>query len=137
MRNQSPVVLICVVLICTAASLLAQQPAASLHGTLTDSSGAIIPTASIALSGTNTQKSTQTLADGTYAFSGLAEGDYKISVKWPGFAAFEHPVTIHAGVTEQFPIQLIPTAGTQEVTVTADADPKSASIPARTPPPSP
>jgi hypothetical protein len=123
MRNKSLVLLICVVLICTAVSLPAQQPAASLHGTLTDSSGAIIPAASIALSGKNAQKSTQTLADGTYTFSNLAEGDYKISVSWPGFATFEHPVTIHSGVAEQFPIQLIPSAGTQAVTVTADRGP--------------
>jgi Carboxypeptidase regulatory-like domain len=113
-----------VVLICTTVSLLAQQPAASLHGTLTDSSGAIIPAASIALSGRNAQKSTQTLADGTYAFSGLAEGDYKVAVSWPGFATFEHPVTIHSGVAEQFPIQLTPATGTQEVTVTADRGPE-------------
>src|ERR1700733_2973743 len=104
MRNQ-----FLLVFICTTVSLLAQQPSASLHGTLTDSSGAIIPAASIALSGPNTQKATQksaqTQADGTYTFSGLAEGDYKVSVTWPGFAAFEHPVTIHAGVAEQLPIQ--------------------------------
>ena len=129
MRNQSPailirVLLICVVLVCTTVSSWAQQPTASLHGTLTDSSGAIIPAASIALSGANAQKSTQTLADGTYTFSGLAEGDYKVSVKWPGFATFEHPVTIHPGIAEQFPIQLVPSAGNQEVTVTADRGPE-------------
>src|SRR5580692_10830965 len=128
MRNQSSVVLICLVFICTAAALLAQQPSASLHGILTDSSGAIIPTATIALSGPNTQKaaqkSTQTLADGSYTFSSLAEGDYKISVTWPGFAVFEHPVTIHPGVAEQLPIQLTPATATQEVTVTADRGPE-------------
>ena len=119
MRNKS-----LVVLICTAVSMLAQQPSASLHGILTDSSGAIIQAANIALTGKNTKKSAQTLADGTYIFSGLAEGDYKISVTWPGFAVFEHPVTIHAGVAEQFPIQLVPAAGTQQVTVTADRGPE-------------
>ena len=119
MRNKS-----FVVLLCTTVSLLAQQPSASLHGTLTDSSGAIIPAASITISGSNSQKSAQTLGDGTYTFSGLAAGDYKISVTWPGFATFERPVTIHSGVAEQFPIQLIPATGTQEVTVTADRGPE-------------
>ena len=119
MRNQS-----LVVLICTVASLLAQQPPASLHGTLTDSSGAIIPAATIAISGNDTQKSTQTLADGTYTFSGVAAGEYKISVTWPGFTAFEHAVTIHPGDAEQFPIQLTPATGAQEVTVTADRGPE-------------
>ena len=71
--------------IVTAAALIAQEPTASLHGMLTDSSGAVIPAANVALAFGGTQKSTQTLTDGSYSFTGLAAGDYKVSVAFPGF----------------------------------------------------
>jgi hypothetical protein len=111
------------VFVLTLATLMAQQ-SASLRGVLTDSSGAIIPAVSVAITGNGIQKTAQTQSDGSYVFSALAEGDYKIAVTWPGFVAYEHAVTIQPGISAQLPIQLTPGGGTQEVTVTADHGPE-------------
>ncbi len=94
-----------------------QQKTASLHGTLTDSSGAVIPAATVSLTRGDAKLSAKTQADGTYTFSGLAEGDYKVTIAYPGFVAFEHPMKIDAGVAAQLAIQLTPSGGKQEVTV--------------------
>ena len=111
------------VFILTAALLTAQQ-APSLRGILTDSSGAVIPAVNVAITGNGVQKSAQTQSDGSYVFSGIAPGNYKIAVNYPGFIAFAHMVTIEPGIATQFPIQLIPGGGKQEVTVTADRGPE-------------
>jgi hypothetical protein len=102
-------------------ALFAQPQTGGLHGILTDSSGAVIPAASLTLSGGGGEKSVQSQTDGSYTFSGLAAGDYKIAVVFPGFVAYEHPIAVQAGATAQFAIQLTPTGGKQEVTVNADA----------------
>ena len=72
----------------------AQSASGGLHGTLTDSSGAIIPNAKVAIAGNGAQKTTQTLRDGTWTFSGLTAGAYKVAVNFPGFTAFERTVTV-------------------------------------------
>jgi len=113
-----------VVFLCTTATLTAQQPSASLHGILTDSSGAIIPAATVAIDGNGPRKSTQTRSDGSYTFPGLAAGDYKVAVTYPGFVSFEKAVTVLPGVAAQLSIQLIPGGGKQEVTVTEDRGPE-------------
>jgi len=104
-------------------ALTAQPQPAGLHGIVTDSSGAVIPAANVALAGGGAQKSAQTLTDGSYTFSGLAAGDYKVSVILPGFNSFSQAITLETGVTAQLPIQLIPGGGKQEVTVTEDRGP--------------
>src|SRR6185312_4798324 len=110
-----------------AIAALAQQTA-SLRGTLTDSSGAIIPAATVSLSGVGSKKTVQTQADGTYLFPGLPAGNYKVSVAYPGFVAYEHAVTIQPGVPAQAPIQLVPSGGRQEVNVTGEAQAAEVSV---------
>src|SRR5579863_4498005 len=100
----------------------AQTKPGGLHGTVTDSSGAVIPAAEVAITGDNVRKATRTLADGNYTFAGLAPGTWKVTVAWPGFTAYEQPVTIQSGSVAQLPIQLSPATGRQEVNVTAEAD---------------
>ncbi len=104
------------VFILTVVALMAQD-SAGLRGIVTDSSGAVIPAVTVNVTGKGVQKSTQSLADGSYTFSGLSEGDYKVAVTYPGFVAFEHAVTIQPGIAAQFPIQLIPGGSKQELTV--------------------
>src|SRR3569623_1298557 len=113
--------------ILAAIAALAQQTA-SLRGTLTDSSGAIIPAASVSLSGPAGKKTVQTQADGTYLFPGLPPGNYKVAVAYPGFVAYEHAITIQAGVPAQAAIQLAPSGGKQEVNVTSEAQAAEVSV---------
>src|ERR1700722_12752435 len=53
---------------------------ATLHGQVTDPSGAVIPGAAISLTGGAVPIQTQSGADGEYAVHALAPGSYNISV---------------------------------------------------------
>ncbi len=112
-----------VFILTSVAALMAQQPA-SLRGILTDSSGAVIPAVTVAITGDGAKKTAQTQTDGSYVFPNLAQGDYKVAVTYPGFVAFEHSVTIQPGVAAQLAIQLVPGGGKQEVSVTEDRGPE-------------
>lgn len=101
----------------------AQQTGGTVKGVLTDDSGAVIPAATVALTGNGINKVAQTQADGSYAFAGLAAGQYTVSIKFTGFAPFAHTVAVSAGSTAQVPIQLTVTAEKQQITVEAEAGP--------------
>jgi hypothetical protein len=67
-------------------SLLQAQASASINGTVTDASGAVIPDAEINVSNeaTNATRATRTDATGTYSVSSLAPGKYDITVAKAG-----------------------------------------------------
>ena len=110
-----------VTLILTAVALYAQSPVGGIQGVLTDSTGAVIPAATIVVSGNGAERNAQTQADGTWSVAGLAAAGYKIAVVFPGFAPFHANVTVEPGVIAQLPIQLVPVASRQEVSVSAEA----------------
>jgi hypothetical protein len=111
-----------VILVLAAVSAFAQATVGSIRGVLTDDSGAVIPAAVITLTGNGVQKSTQSQGDGSYAFNGIAPGQYTIRATVPGFAVFEQPVKLTTGAVT-VPIQVRVTSEKQEVTVAADAGP--------------
>jgi hypothetical protein len=100
-----------------AALALIVQLTAAIHGVLTDASGALIPGAAVSLSGANVRVTVQTAADGSYAFQGLAAGDYTLSVTVSDLETFEKRVR-DDGVTIDGPIQLRPHVETQALTIT-------------------
>ncbi|HYW42593.1 MAG TPA: carboxypeptidase regulatory-like domain-containing protein [Bryobacteraceae bacterium] len=101
----------------------AQQVSGTIRGVLTDDSGAVIPAASVSLSGTNgLDRKAQTQADGSYTFPALPPGQYTIRVSFPGFAPFERTLTISAN-NVQVPIHMTVKAQKQEVTVEGEAGP--------------
>lgn len=112
-----------VILVLAAVSAFAQSTVGAIRGVLTDDSGAVIPAAVVTLTGNGTQKSTQSQGDGTYAFTGIAPGQYTIRATVPGFAVFEQPVKLSTGAVT-LPIQMRVTAEKQTVTVAADAGPQ-------------
>jgi hypothetical protein len=101
----------------------AQQPTGTVKGILSDDSGAVIPAANVSLVNNATSKTAQTQADGSYTFSGLAPGQYTVSISFPGFAPFSKVVTVSAGGAVQLPIQLAIRSEKQEVTVQDQAGP--------------
>ncbi|HLK68972.1 MAG TPA: carboxypeptidase regulatory-like domain-containing protein [Bryobacteraceae bacterium] len=104
-------------------TLWAQSSTAALKGILADDSGAVIPAVNVTVTGNGATKTTQTQADGTYSFAGLAPGQYTLSVNVAGFAPFSKVVAVNAGNAVQVPIQLSIRAEKQEVTVQAEAGP--------------
>ncbi len=114
-----------------AVSQTAAQPASgSLHGQVTDPSGAAIPNASVVLTpaaDSPTPIKTQSNGQGQYEFKGLPTGQYTLNVIAKGFAVYENDnVVISAGPAlllnvamaievEQMKIQVSDTAPTVDV----------------------
>src|ERR1700733_5295223 len=68
---------------------VAQASLGSVTGTVTDPSGALVPSATVALSGIGGfSKSVASGANGVYSFGQLQPGQYSLSVTASGFAAF-------------------------------------------------
>ncbi|MGA8538177.1 MAG: carboxypeptidase regulatory-like domain-containing protein, partial [Terriglobales bacterium] len=83
-------------------------PAGSLHGQVTDPSGAVVPNATVAIveSGVPTH-STTTNRSGSYEIGNLAPGKYTVTANAKGFAIFgQTDVNVAAGQVTQFNIAL-------------------------------
>jgi hypothetical protein len=101
-----------------------QSFTASLQGTVTDSSGALVPGAKVALTNeaTNTRQSKQTNERGVYFFTLLPPGSYKLAVEMLGFQT-----SVHAGmqlqVQQQATVDVVLTPGdiSTSVTVTGES----------------
>jgi Carboxypeptidase regulatory-like domain len=96
------------VLLFLASYLSAQNVSGTLHGRVTDPSGAVIPDASVTATNSSGQKSTAvTDSRGVYEIKGLAPGSYTVATSAKGFAlSTEQNVTISPGQMEQFDIGL-------------------------------
>ena len=84
-----------------------RAPSPQLSGTVIDASGAVIAGADVhVLGGDGTvQRTVHSGTDGSFVFSGLAAGDYRIVIMNPGFETKEVPITI--GTTEtQAPLRI-------------------------------
>ncbi|MGH9499616.1 MAG: carboxypeptidase regulatory-like domain-containing protein [Terriglobales bacterium] len=86
--------------------LLAQE--GSLHGHVTDPSGAVIPQATVtATSGSGQPDHAVTDAQGNYEIKGLAPGNYAVNAQAKGFAkSAEQTVAVAAGEAKQFDVAL-------------------------------
>src|SRR5580704_8053246 len=104
------------------ASAQASRVAASLEGTVSDSSRAVIPQATIALRNTLTTQSRAIRTDdqGFFRADQLAVGTYEVRVEHPGFAPYHHTgVVLSLGQTIHLDIVLSPASASEELTVTA------------------
>ena len=83
-----------VVLLCSAAPIRAQVDAGSISGTVTDASGGTISGVSVTLTnqGTNAALTTTTGSDGSYKFSPVRIGSYKLKASLQGFQAVEQAI---------------------------------------------
>ncbi|MBV9742642.1 MAG: TonB-dependent receptor, partial [Acidobacteriia bacterium] len=83
---------------------------------------AVVPAATVSLTGNGVERSAQTQADGSYVFQGVAPGQYTVGMSYPGFANFEKAVAVSTGIA-QVPIQLVLSTEKQEVTVAESSGP--------------
>src|ERR1700691_6259651 len=96
----------------------AQETTGGLRGTVTDPSGALIPDATVTLTGTTLvgTKSFQTDASGVYHFENLPPGTYAVEVAAQGFSKLDRGgVVIEVGHLPTLNLQL--QVGTQSETV--------------------
>jgi Carboxypeptidase regulatory-like domain len=96
--------------------------AGGLEGTVTDSSGAVIPSVQITLSSqdSSTVRAAVSGADGVFTVLNLPSGTYTLAVNAPGFAPYRNSsVAIAVGRMTQLDVRLIPARQSQQVTVEA------------------
>src|SRR5215204_2718577 len=75
------------IVIISAALVVAHQTRGTLRGLITDELGAVIVGANVTLTdATGVQKKTTTNGDGAYTFAGVAPGKYTLQAVAPGFA---------------------------------------------------
>jgi hypothetical protein len=87
MKRYSAYLGFCLLTVGAASALLAQVDTATIVGTVQDSSGAVVPGASVTAIavGTNIKTSTHTDSSGTYVITPLKIGGYTVSVEAQGF----------------------------------------------------
>ena len=100
---------------------LAQSPTGSIGGTITDSSGGVLPTTPVAVTnkGTGSTRNVTTAADGTYLLPSLAPGVYEVRVAIQGFRTTVREATVETGGQTTVDLQLQVGATKDVVTVEA------------------
>jgi hypothetical protein len=94
-----------------------------VQGTVTDDTGGVIPKATVTLTdGDGKTQTVQTLGDGTYKFTGVADGVYTVSADFPGLAQ-NGVVAVQVAGTKpaQGNVVMKVQAQKQEVTVAAES----------------
>jgi Carboxypeptidase regulatory-like domain len=109
------------VMLFSASPLPAQVDTGSILGTVTDDSKAIIRDASVTLTNEGTSANLTTTAgpDGTYKFTPVRIGSYKVSVSSQGFqTTTQHKVTVNVGADVVVDFTLKPGLVTETMDVT-------------------
>ena len=101
----------------------AQGGTGSLHGSVSDPSAGLVPSARITVSNSQgVTRTAQSNAQGRYEINGLAEGAYSVRATAPGFTAWENThVAIPQGQAVGLDIALILQTQTDQVTVASAA----------------
>jgi hypothetical protein len=102
--------------------LLAQGFRGAINGTVTDSTGAVVPNAAVTALDTSTNVSYHAASSsaGEFAFSNLPVGSYTIGIAVPGFATAKYDkVQIEAGTPYTLAAKLSVSSEAQTVEVTA------------------
>ena len=102
----------------------AQRTTASIRGTVTDSSGGVIPGADVKVKGEDTgfTRTTVTNAAGVYSFAELPVGTYTVEVALSGFkSAVQTGILLNVADIREINVQLQAGALTETVTVESNA----------------
>jgi hypothetical protein len=92
----------------------------TLHGVVTDPSGAAIPSASVIVTNGNFVQSVSTDETGQYTVTGLAAGHYRVQIHSAGFSTLDRSgLVLSPGYETEADAQLTISAPRQEITVAA------------------
>ncbi len=109
------------ILLMASASAFAQTATGNVYGKATDSSGAVLPGASVTVSGEAGSRTTVTGADGTFRFLNLSPGDYTVTVSLQGFGAANRRVTVQTGQSASLDMALKVGGQAETIEVVAEA----------------
>ncbi|MEO8049951.1 MAG: carboxypeptidase regulatory-like domain-containing protein [Acidobacteriota bacterium] len=109
-------------ILCSTAALLAQN--SILRGVVTDESGAVVPNATVTLSGPGgVEKRAATGGNGAYSFAGMTAGNYAVQASAPQMVLQQAPaLTIRAG-TQTLNLRLTVASTTQQIVVEENTGP--------------
>ncbi|HWB32585.1 MAG TPA: carboxypeptidase regulatory-like domain-containing protein [Acidobacteriaceae bacterium] len=99
------------------------QGLGSVTGTVVDSAGAVVPSATVTLTQTKTgaESSFKTTSDGLFSFPSVSPADYRLDVTAPGFKKYEQ-----AGITvladQRLTLNVGLQVGSEQVTVNVEAN---------------
>jgi hypothetical protein len=111
-------------LIAVCTPLFAQVGVGGLTGTISDSTGAVIPDAKVVLTNESTGmfQTTVSSSAGTYVFNAVNAGTYSLQVTKSGFEAYVNQgIQIHIQQEPDIDVTLHPGSAVEKVTVTAEA----------------
>jgi hypothetical protein len=108
------------------APLAAQSNTGAFRGILKDSSGAVIPAATLTLTpaANGSAGNTTTDVNGGWSFLSVATGEYVIKVRYPGFEDFSKSILAQSGRTIDVPIELLLQTKNQAITVQGGGGPE-------------
>lgn len=120
MRTLPLTLLVCVLLVSPA---LAQVESGEIVGRVTDTTGAVLPGATVVLEGPALiqPQSAVTAASGAYRFPKVPIGTYKVTIQLPGFSTYVRTdVRIETGFVAEINAQLSVTSVAETITVTGE-----------------
>ena len=109
------------ILLMTSAGAFAQSATGNIFGNVTDASGAVLPGASVTVTGEVGTRSTVSGSDGSFRFLNMSYGDYTVTVSLQGFGTGARKITIVTGANSQVNLSLTVGGKTETVEVTAEA----------------
>ncbi len=121
MKGLRTICALCALLLLTAGFGYSQAVNATLLGTVTDSSGAIVPAAKVTLTEVNTgvNRSGQTNESGNYTFPDMPPGQYTVTVEVSGFKKeTRKDIALTVNSSTRIDVQLTPGNVTETVEVT-------------------
>jgi len=110
--------------VCSSVNVWAQAVTATLVGTITDSSGAVVVNSKVSATETNTgvSRTTSTNESGNYVFPTLPPGTYSVTVEQAGFKkAARTGVDVIVNATTRVDLTLVPGQVSETVEVTAES----------------
>jgi hypothetical protein len=124
LRRFIGIVFVCTLAVLASCTLQAQlSTRATITGTVTDSSGAVVPDATVTFADNATKVAIETHSNsqGTYVSPGLTVSTYSVTVSKTGFKSYTvNGVELHPAITAQVNATL--TVGTASDTVTVEAN---------------
>jgi hypothetical protein len=121
--SKSGLVIFASVFLAGALRLFAQSESASVVGTVTDSSGAPMPSVAVTIKNLNTNLTVtaQTAADGNYSSPPLQPGSYSVAAEAQGFGRIIQNVNLDVDQHARLDFALKPGQVSESVTVEANA----------------
>ena len=99
---------LCLLLLLWTTSVAAQTTVSTIEGTVTDASGAVVPGATVRVSGTTlaSERTVTTAANGVYRVTALPAGNYTLVISAPGFATRTLALELTLNRTANFDVSL-------------------------------